>query len=57
MLVLIKLTLFKLLKSDEVKRLVIELLEAYTKTTDNTVDDKVVEFVKINLFPSKRIEK
>ena len=25
--------------------------------TYNTVDDKVVDFVKINLFPSKRIEK
>ena len=37
--------------------LVIELLEACAKTSDNTIDDKIVDFVKINLFPSKRIDK
>jgi hypothetical protein len=57
MLLLIKPILFRFLQSQGVKELVIELLEAYAKTTDNTVDDKVVDFVKVNLFPSKRIEK
>lgn len=57
MLLLIKPILFRFLQSQGVKQLVIELLEAYAKTTDNTVDDKVVDFVKVNLFPSKRIEK
>ena len=57
MLVLIRLTLLKLLQSQGVKMLVIELLEAYAKTSDNTIDDKIVDFVKINLFPSKRIDK
>ena len=57
MLFLIRPILLKFLQSESVKRLVVELLEAYCKTTDNTVDDKVVDFVKINLFPSKRIEK
>ena len=57
MLFLIRPILLKFLQSEGVKRLVVELLEAYCKTTDNTVDDKVVDFVKINLFPSKRIDK
>ena len=57
MLLLIKPILFRFLQSQGVKQLVIELLEAYAKATDNTVDDKVVDFVKVNLFPSKRIEK
>jgi hypothetical protein len=33
-----------------VKNLVIELLEKYVKTTDNTVDDVVVTLVKEKLF-------
>ena len=57
MLFLIRPILLKFLQSEGVKHLVVELLEAYCKTTDNTVDDKVVDYVKINLFPSKRIEK
>ena len=57
MLFLIRPILLRFLQSEGVKTLVVELLEAYCKTTDNTVDDKVVDFVKINLFPSKRIEK
>ena len=57
MLFLVKPILFKFLQSTGVKTLVVELLEAYCKTTDNTVDDKVVDFVRMNLFPSTRVEK
>jgi hypothetical protein len=57
MLFLIKPILFKFLQSKGVKNLVIELLEAYCKSTDNTIDDKVVDFVKQNLFPTTRVEK
>tara|TARA_Y100000401_G_C8254469_1_gene189935 strand:+ start:471 stop:644 length:174 start_codon:yes stop_codon:yes gene_type:complete len=49
--------LFAFLKSDAVKKLVLDLLKAYAKSTDNTVDDQVVVFVEKNLFPSKRVEK
>ena len=57
MLLLIKPILFKFLKTQGVKNLVIEMLEAYCKMTDNTVDDKVVDFVKANLFlPKKEIK-
>ena len=57
MLLLIRPILFRFLQSKGVKTLVVDLLTAYCKTTDNTVDDKVVEFVTANLFPSKRVEK
>ena len=57
MLFLIKPILFRFLQSKGVKTLVVELLEAYCKTTDNTIDDKVVDFVKQNLFPATRVEK
>jgi len=49
MIALIKPILFKFLSSKAVKELVVNLLEAYSKTTDNTVDDKLVELVKKNL--------
>lgn len=57
MLLLIRPILFRFLQSEGVKKLVIDLLSAYCKSTDNTVDDKVVEFVRVNLFPATRIEK
>jgi hypothetical protein len=42
--------LFSLLVSKEVKNLVIDLLRKYVKTTDNQVDDALVEIVKDKLF-------
>ena len=37
--------------SIDVKELVVKLLEAYSKTTDNTIDDKLTALVKKNLLP------
>ena len=51
MIALIKPILFVFLKSNAVKDLVVKLLEAYSKSTENTIDDKVVALVKKNLFP------
>ena len=51
MIALIKPVLFTFLSTTAVKNLVINLLEAYAATTDNTIDDKAVEIVKKNLFP------
>ena len=51
MLFLIRPILFKFLQSKGVKNLIVELLEAYAKSTDNTIDDQVVKYVKQNLFP------
>ena len=44
------------LSSSAVKDLVISLLEAYAKSTDNTIDDKAVALVKKNLFPGMKEE-
>jgi hypothetical protein len=57
MLLLIRPILFRFLQSKGVKVLVIDLLTAYCKSTDNTVDDQLVDFVSQNLFPSTRVEK
>ena len=53
MIALIKPILFKFLSSTAVKELVVKLLEAYSKTTDNTVDDKLTALVKKNLLPEE----
>ena len=52
MLLIIKTILFTFLKSDSVKNLVIELLEAYVKRTDNKLDDQALAIVKTKLFQS-----
>jgi len=56
MVFLVRPILFSFLKSKAVKRLIVDLLTAYVKTTDNTVDDQVVVFVEKNLFPESRVE-
>ena len=50
MITLIKPILFAFLKSNAVKDLEVKLLEAYAKSTDNTVDAKLVDLVKKNLL-------
>jgi len=42
------------LSTAAVKNLIIQLLEAYANSTDNTIDDKAVEIVKRNLFPGMK---
>ena len=50
-MVIIKPILVAFLSTSAVKNLVIQLLEAYAESTDNTIDDKAVELIKKNLFP------
>ena len=50
MITLVKPILFAFIKTQAVKELIVKLLEAYAKSTDNTVDDKLVELVKKNLI-------
>lgn len=57
MLLLIKPILFRFLQSEGVKKMLIEMLEAYAKTTDNTIDDRVVDYVRQNLFPPTGVYK
>jgi hypothetical protein len=49
MIALLKPILFTFLMSDSVKKLVIDLLEAYAKSTETNVDDYAVELVKKGL--------
>ena len=50
MIVILKPILLQFLQTTAVKRLVIDLLEAYVKRTDNTIDDGLVQMVKTKLF-------
>lgn len=51
MITLIRPILFSFLTSRQVKRLVVDLLRKLAESTDNTVDDKAVEFIENGLFP------
>ena len=50
MITLIKPIIFAFLTSDAVKKLVVELLEAYAKRSDNKVDDYAVDLIRRELF-------
>lgn len=50
MIAIIRPVLLSFLGSKAVKRLVIELLEAFAKRTDNTLDDQAVEVIRKNLL-------
>ncbi len=39
------------IKSKAMKRLIIDLLKAITKQTDNTIDDQAVSFIESRMFP------
>ena len=57
MITLVKPILFAFIKTTAVKELIVKLLEAYAKSTDNTVDDKAVVFIKNGLFPGAKTSK
>lgn len=46
----LKSLLIKLATHPEVKKLVISLLEKYVNTTDNSIDNAILETVKVALF-------
>jgi len=50
MLLIIKPLLLTFIKSDSVKQLIVDVLEAYVKRTDNKLDDQALEIVKEKLF-------
>ena len=51
MITIIRPLLFAFLQSDQVKRLVVDLLRKMAQNTDNTVDDAAVNFIENGLFP------
>jgi len=57
MISLIRPLLFKFVNTPQVKQLIIDLLTKLADSTDNTVDDKAVVFIKNGLFPGAKTSK
>ena len=57
MISLISTSLIKFVNTIQVKQLIVDLLTALAKSTDNTVDDKAVSVIKNGLFPEGKTSK
>jgi len=44
--------LLAFIRSKAMKKLIIDLLEALVKQTDNTLDDQAIDFIKARLYPN-----
>ena len=51
MVKILKPILMVFIKSKGMKRLVLDLLKALVKQTDNTLDDQAVSFIEARMFP------
>ena len=51
MVKILKPILLVFIKSKAMKRLIIDLLKAIAKETDNTLDDKAVSFIEARMYP------
>ena len=51
MVKILKPILLVFIKSKAMKRLIIDLLKAIAKQTDNTLDDQAVSFIEARMFP------
>ena len=51
MLKIFKPILLVFIKSKAMKRLILDLLKAMVKQTDNTIDDQAVSFIEARLYP------
>ena len=51
MVKILKPILLVFIKSKAMKRLIIDLLKAIAKETDNTLDDQAVSFIEARMFP------
>ena len=49
MITLIRPILFSFINSNQVKRLIVDLLKKVAESTDNTVDDEAVKFIERGL--------
>ena len=50
MIALIRPILFSFINSNQVKRLIVDMLRKLAQQTDNTVDDQAVDFIERGLF-------
>ena len=55
MLKILKPILLAFLSSSAIKQLIVDLLKEICKKTSNDLDDKAVEFLEQQLFPSRKI--
>ena len=51
MVKILKPILLVFIKSKAMKRLIIDLLKALAKQTDNTIDDQAVSFIEARMYP------
>jgi len=51
MVKILKPILLVFIKSKAMKRLIIDLLKAIAKQTDNSIDDQAVTFIESRMFP------
>ena len=51
MVKILKPILLVFIKSKAMKRLIVDLLKAIAKQTDNTIDDQIVDYVSVHLWP------
>ena len=54
MITFIRPILFKFIQSDQVKRLIVDMLERLAAETDNDIDDQAVQFIRNGLFPNSK---
>jgi hypothetical protein len=54
MIKLIRPLLFTFIKSEQVKRLIVDMLERLAAETDNDIDDQAVQFIRNGLFPTSK---
>lgn len=57
MVLILRPILFAFLKSDAVKQLLLDCVKKISEETTNTLDDTVVAYLEVNLFPTRRVEK
>ena len=51
MVKILKPILLVFIKSTAMKRLIVDLLKAIAKQTDNSIDDQAVDFIESRMFP------
>ena len=51
MVKILKQILLVFIKSKAMKRLIVDLLKAIAKQTDNSIDDQAVDFIESRMFP------
>ena len=54
MVKILKPILLVFIKSKAMKRLIVDLLKAIAKQTDNTIDDQIVDYVSVHLWPEEK---